>query len=106
MLLEGIRVNLTLNHFTSALGRDSSHSKLATPVSGTPRSRGTLTIVTGGSEEAGHRTGRLGRTKACTWGLQGRVAVAGAFQHGVRGALRMGKDSSVVVQLPLDPGPG
>lgn len=32
-------------------------------------------------------------------GLQGRVAVAGAFQHGVRVGLPMGKHSSVVFQL-------
>lgn len=39
-------------------------------------------------------------------GLQGRVAVAGAFQCGVRVALPMGKHSSVVFQLALDPDPG
>lgn len=39
-------------------------------------------------------------------GLQGRVAVAVAFQHGVRVAPPMGKHSSVVFQLALDPDPG
>lgn len=38
--------------------------------------------------------------------LQGRVAVAGTFQHGVRVALPVGKHSSVVFQLALDPDPG
>lgn len=36
-------------------------------------------------------------------GLQGRVAMAGSFQHGVRVAPPMGKNSSVVFQLALDP---
>lgn len=40
---------LTLYHFTSARGRDSSHSKVAEPVSGIPKSWGKRSIVTGGS---------------------------------------------------------
>lgn len=53
---------LTLYHFTSARGRDSSHSKVAEPVSGMPISWGKRSIVTGGSAGT--------ETKACAGGTK------------------------------------